>query len=198
MLDGASYCFFRGFAFLLRLAPDRTSVLAAGNAMRLARSEAGNAAVRFGSCFHQFKPICSALSTEQIRSRILTVSNSTFAREIRISPAMTKPLSRTRSRISTRLVVPDTVGTRSIRLRANTFLLLIGFRQNPRRRRLLYSSKHRNIRLSMEGGGFSPSKVHDYEEIVEQAENELDVRCRVSELRLYGRLLFVQKTAQRP
>src|SRR5947209_6819312 len=39
------------------------------------------------------------------------VNSSTFASEIRISPAITSPLSRTRSRISTRLVVPETVGT---------------------------------------------------------------------------------------
>ena len=71
-------------------------------------------AVRFGSCFHQFNPICSALSTEQTKRRILIVSNSTFASAMLISPAMTKPLSRTRSRMSIRFVLPEMVGTRSI------------------------------------------------------------------------------------
>jgi hypothetical protein len=66
--------------------------------------------VRCGSYFHQFKPICSALSTEQTRSRIRMVSSSTFASAIRTSPAITNPLSSTRSRISIRLVVPETVG----------------------------------------------------------------------------------------
>ena len=47
------------------------------------------------------------------------MSNSTFANEIRTSPAITNPLSRTRSRISTRFVVPAVVGTRSI---ASVFL----------------------------------------------------------------------------
>src|SRR4051794_861835 len=70
--------------------------------------------VRFGSNFHQFIPICSALSTEQINKRMRTVSNSTLASETRISPAITSPLSRMRSRMSTRLALPDTVGKRSI------------------------------------------------------------------------------------
>ena len=70
--------------------------------------------VRCGSYFHQLRPICSALSTEQIRRRMRIVSSSTFAKETRTSPAITNPLSRTRSRISTRLVVPETVGTLSI------------------------------------------------------------------------------------
>lgn len=70
--------------------------------------------VRFGSCFHQFSPICSALSTEQTSRRMRMVSSSTFAKEMRTSPATTSPLSRTRSRMSIRLVVPATVGTRSI------------------------------------------------------------------------------------
>src|SRR5689334_11583673 len=48
-------------------------------------------------------------------SRMRMVSNSTLARETRMSPAITKPLSRIRSRMSIRFVVPATVGTRSIR-----------------------------------------------------------------------------------
>src|SRR5262249_50804799 len=63
------------------------------------------------SNFHQFRPICSALSTEHTSKRIRIVSNSTFASETRISPAITSPLSRTRSRISRRLAVSETVGT---------------------------------------------------------------------------------------
>lgn len=42
------------------------------------------------------------------------VNNSTFASEIRTSPAITNPLSRMRSRMSSRFAVPETVGTRSI------------------------------------------------------------------------------------
>lgn len=42
------------------------------------------------------------------------VSSSTLANEIRTSPAMTKPLSSTRSRTSTRLAVPETTGMRSM------------------------------------------------------------------------------------
>src|SRR5581483_814014 len=71
----------------------------------------GAEAVKFGSNFHQFKPICSALSTLHTSRRIRIVSNSTLANETRISPAMTSPLSSTRSRISRRLAVPETVGT---------------------------------------------------------------------------------------
>src|SRR6516225_4916316 len=71
--------------------------------------------VRLGSCFHQFNPICSALSTEQINRRMRIVSNSTLANEMRTSPAITRPLSRIRSRMSIRfVVVPETLGTRSI------------------------------------------------------------------------------------
>ena len=55
--------------------------------------------------------MASALSTEQTSSRIRIVSNSTFASETRMSPAITSPLSRTRSRISSRFAVPETVGT---------------------------------------------------------------------------------------
>ena len=55
--------------------------------------------------------MASALSTEQTSSRIRMVSNSTFARETRMSPAITSPLSSTRSRISSRFAVPETVGT---------------------------------------------------------------------------------------
>src|ERR1700722_13813499 len=72
--------------------------------------------VKCGSYFHQFNPICSALSTEQISKRMRMVSNSTFANETRISPAITKPLSRTRSKMSTRFVVPETAGTLSIQI----------------------------------------------------------------------------------
>ena len=64
-----------------------------------------------GSYFHQLRPMDSALSTEQMSKRIRIVSNSTFANETRISPAITSPLSRTRSRISSRLAVPETEGT---------------------------------------------------------------------------------------
>jgi hypothetical protein len=42
------------------------------------------------------------------------VSSSTFASEMRTSPAMTRPLSRTRSRMSIRLVGPATLGKRSM------------------------------------------------------------------------------------
>src|SRR5215468_1283911 len=73
--------------------------------------EPGNEAVKFGSYFHQFNPICSALSTEHTSNRMRIVNNSTLASEMRISPAITSPLSRTRSRMSIRLVVPETVGT---------------------------------------------------------------------------------------
>src|SRR5205085_1264553 len=68
----------------------------------------------FGSNFHQFRPICSALSTEQISSRMRIVSNSTLASDMRTSPATTSPLSRMRSRMSSRLVVPETVAIRSM------------------------------------------------------------------------------------
>jgi len=71
-------------------------------------------AVRLGSCFHQFRPISSALSTEQISRRILMVKSSTFAKAMLISPAMTSPLSRTRSKMSIRFVLPEIAGTRSI------------------------------------------------------------------------------------
>src|SRR5215472_5624449 len=74
-------------------------------------ADSGNEAVKFGSNFHQFSPICSALSTEQTSRRMRMVNNSTLAREMRMSPAMTSPLSSTRSRMSIRLVVPETVGT---------------------------------------------------------------------------------------
>ena len=57
---------------------------------------------RLGSWRHQSSPICSALSIEQTSSRMRMVSSSTSARETRMSPAMTRPLSRTRSRTSTR------------------------------------------------------------------------------------------------
>src|SRR4029077_14895788 len=76
----------------------------------------GAGAVRLGSYFHQLRPIASALSTEQISSRMRTVSNSTLASETRMSPAITSPLSRTRSRISSRLAVPETVGTLCINI----------------------------------------------------------------------------------
>ena len=55
-----------------------------------------------GSLRHQLSPICSALSIEQTRSRTWMVSSSTLARLILMSPAMTRPLSNTRSRMSTR------------------------------------------------------------------------------------------------
>lgn len=55
--------------------------------------------------------MASALSTEQTSNRIRIVSNSTFASETRMSPAITSPLSSTRSRISSRFAVPETVGT---------------------------------------------------------------------------------------
>jgi hypothetical protein len=74
----------------------------------------GDCIVKCGSYFHQLRPISSALSTEHTSSRIRIVSSSTFANAIRTSPAITNPLSRTRSRISTRFVVPVTVGTRSM------------------------------------------------------------------------------------
>src|SRR5437016_3631374 len=82
----------------------------AGNCTRLPE-ESGNEAVKLGSYFHQFSPICSALSTEQTSNRMRIVNNSTLAKEMRISPAITRPLSSTRSRMSRRLVVPETVGT---------------------------------------------------------------------------------------
>jgi len=63
--------------------------------------------VRRGSYRHQFIPICSALSMEQTSRRIWIVNNSTLARLILMSPAITRPLSRTRSRISTRPVLRD-------------------------------------------------------------------------------------------
>jgi hypothetical protein len=59
---------------------------------------------RWWSNFHQSSPICSALSIEQMSSRIRIVSSSTSARDTFISPATTKPLSRTRSSTSTRPV----------------------------------------------------------------------------------------------
>ncbi len=71
---------------------------------------AGAWVVRLGSCFHQFSPICSALSTEHTSKRMRMVNNSTLARDTRISPAITKPLSSTRSNMSIRFVVPDNVG----------------------------------------------------------------------------------------
>jgi hypothetical protein len=47
------------------------------------------------------------LSIEQTSSRIWIVSSSTFASAIRMSPATTRPLSSTRSRMST----SDVAGT---------------------------------------------------------------------------------------
>src|SRR5215471_3244300 len=98
----------------LALTPLRARALALGggpgNWTRLP-ADPGNEAVKFGSYFHQFSPICSALSTEQTSKRMRIVNNSTLAREMRMSPAITSPLSSTRSRMSTRLVVPETVGT---------------------------------------------------------------------------------------
>src|SRR4051812_21663589 len=58
--------------------------------------------VSLGSFRHQLSPICSALSIEQTRRRTWIVSSSTFAKLILMSPAMTRPLSSTRSRMSTR------------------------------------------------------------------------------------------------
>jgi len=55
---------------------------------------------RYESVSHQFMPISWALSTEAISSRILMVKSSTSANLIWISPAMTMPLSKTRSRSS--------------------------------------------------------------------------------------------------
>src|SRR5476651_503506 len=59
---------------------------------------------RWWSYFHQSRPICSALSIEQISSRILIVISSTSASDTLMSPATTRPLSRTRSSTSTRPV----------------------------------------------------------------------------------------------
>src|SRR5687768_13975226 len=56
---------------------------------------------RCRSYFHQSRPISSALSIEQIIRRIRIVSSSTSASETLMSPATTRPLSRTRSRMST-------------------------------------------------------------------------------------------------
>src|ERR1700760_4681029 len=67
--------------------------------------------VKLGSNFHQLSPICSALSTEHTSKRMRIVSNSTLASEMRMSPAITSPLSSTLSRISSRFAVPETVGT---------------------------------------------------------------------------------------
>ncbi len=77
----------------------------------LGTAASGAEAVKLGSNFHQFRPICSALSTLHTRRRMRIVSSSTLAREIRTSPAITRPLSSTLSRISRRLAVPETVGT---------------------------------------------------------------------------------------
>src|SRR5438094_691402 len=45
------------------------------------------------------------------------VRSSTFASEMRISPATTRPLSSTRSRMSTRFVVAETAGSFSIQIK---------------------------------------------------------------------------------
>ncbi len=84
-----------------------------------------------GSYFHQLRPMASALSTEQISKRIRIVNNSTLASETRMSPAITSPLSRTRSRISSRFAVPETVGTLCIISQENTEEIA-GDRENPR------------------------------------------------------------------
>src|SRR5687768_15703878 len=77
----------------------------------------GLAEVSLGSCRHQFMPICSALSIEQISRRTWMVRSSTFARLILMSPAITRPLSSTRSRMSTSPWLRDGV-TRSAKQRS--------------------------------------------------------------------------------
>src|ERR1700730_12563597 len=59
---------------------------------------------RWWSYFHQSRPICSALSIEQMSSRIRIVRSSTSASDTLMSPATTRPLSSTRSSTSTRPV----------------------------------------------------------------------------------------------
>jgi hypothetical protein len=87
--------------------------------------------VRLGSYFHQLRPMASALSTEQMSKRIRIVSNSTLASETRMSPAITSPLSRTRSRISSRFAVPETEGTLCI-ISQEITEEIAGDTQNPR------------------------------------------------------------------
>jgi hypothetical protein len=109
--------FFVRFAIFLRTTVRSVLALTAGMAglgLPVGIAGIGAGVVKFGSYFHQFIPICSALSTEHTNKRIRMVSNSTFASETRMSPAMTSPLSRIRSRMSMRFVVPCTVGTLSI------------------------------------------------------------------------------------
>jgi len=92
---------------------------------------AGTGAVRLGSYFHQLRPMDSALSTEQMSKRMRMVSNSTFANETRISPAITSPLSRTRSRISSRFAVPETEGTLCIISQENIDETTLGKGRSP-------------------------------------------------------------------
>src|SRR5581483_5276219 len=60
-------------------------------------------------------PISCARSTEQTRSLSLIVNSSMSSRLIWISPAITMPLSSTRSRMSARLAGPESRGRRSAR-----------------------------------------------------------------------------------
>ena len=64
-----------------------------------------DAAAALESLSHQLIPISRAWSTEAISSRSLIVSSSMSSRLIWMSPAITMPLSSTRSRMSARLVV---------------------------------------------------------------------------------------------
>ena len=67
--------------------------------------------LRPGSDSHQLMPISFALSTEAISRRSLMVSSSMSSRLIWMSPAMTMPLSSTRSRMSARFVVSACPGS---------------------------------------------------------------------------------------
>src|SRR5215217_8162417 len=57
----------------------------------------------YSSLSHQLMPISRALSTDAIMRRSLIVSSSMSRRRIWISPTITIPLSRTRSKTSARL-----------------------------------------------------------------------------------------------
>src|SRR5919202_4589078 len=61
---------------------------------------------RAGSDCHQLIPISWALSIDATSRRILSVKSSTEPRERTISPAITTPVSSTRSRRSARFVLP--------------------------------------------------------------------------------------------
>ena len=56
----------------------------------------------WGDCHHQLRPISRALSTEAISSRIWMLNSSMSQSLILMSPAITTPLSSTRSRMSAR------------------------------------------------------------------------------------------------